>query len=89
MDISYTYAPVHIVTINMSSVQNDWILISYKNPNPKLTLLKEELSSQGVSWLDDPDPTQPLLERIQVLNIQRDQALIMGQMYSCEVWSCC
>jgi len=74
------------MTIKMSAC--NWMLISYKNPNPMLTLLKEDLSSRGIHWMDDPDSTQPMLERVKVLHISHADALVLGQMYSCEVWSC-
>ena len=63
-----------------------YTLISYKNPNPKLDKLTQELSRLCIEWSIDPDPSQPLLERVTIVNIEREQALKWGQTYSCSVW---
>jgi hypothetical protein len=69
------------------SAKEDFVFISYKNPNPKLTELKQELTRLNIKWLDDPDPSQPLLERLHIQHIQREKALSMGPIYGCDVWT--
>lgn len=65
------------------------VFISYKNPNIRMQDLKLFLTKIGITWSDEPDVNQPLIERLvidqSVAKLSRDAALLLGAIYSCEV----
>jgi hypothetical protein len=64
------------------------VFISYKNPNARRDDLKLFLTKLGITWSDEPDVNQPLIERLVIdrSSMTRDEALLLGAIYGCEVW---